>query len=222
MSNNYLIIMPEITKGMKSLGSKSLLKINSKINILDQQIKLIKAINRRNKIYLSTGFQHSKIQKHIEQYTNVYTIYEKKFEDYNETKHLLNFMREFDEIKDVFIINNGILFKNNCFTKIKNSDSKIYILDKPKENFTIGCSSEESKYLFYELPNRWSECIFLTRNVLEEIDKLNKIKPLHNHFLFEVVNMIFEKYHIKQEIIPNKDIIKINSLLDLKKAKRFL
>ena len=57
MSSNYLILMPEITKGMKSVGSKALLRLNSTLTVLEYQIKSIKSLNRRNKIFLSTGFQ---------------------------------------------------------------------------------------------------------------------------------------------------------------------
>ena len=60
MSNDYLIIIPEITKGMKSIGSKALLPLNTKNTILDYQIKSIKLMNRQSKIYLSTGFQNNK------------------------------------------------------------------------------------------------------------------------------------------------------------------
>lgn len=222
MSNKYLIIIPEITKGMKSLGPKSLLKINSQTTILDQQIRFIKSINRRNKIYLSTGFQHSKIQKKIERYTNVNTIYEKDFDKYNETKHLLNFIERADCFDDVFVINSGIILRNNCLKKNKNNNSKIYVLDKPKDNFYVGCGIEESKYLFYELPEKWSECLFLSKEVLTAISEINKVKPLHNHFLFEIINMVSDYFHIDKEIISNRDILKITNTTDLKKAKRFI
>ena len=68
MSSNYLILMPEITKGMKSVGSKALLRLNSTLTVLEYQIKSIKSLNRRNKIFLSTGFQNNKILKAIDGY----------------------------------------------------------------------------------------------------------------------------------------------------------
>ena len=117
--------MPEITKGMKSIGSKALLKLNSKLTILEYQIKSIKSINRRNKIFLATGFQNNKIVKLIQNYKNVYIIYEKNYLKYNETKHLINYMKHLNSFEDVFIINNGVLFRNDCFKSIKKIMIKI-------------------------------------------------------------------------------------------------
>ena len=93
MSNDYLIIMPEITKGMKSIGSKALLPINTKNTILDYQIKSIKLINRQNKIYLSTGFQNNKVKKVADRYKNITSIYEPDYENCNEAKHVINYIK---------------------------------------------------------------------------------------------------------------------------------
>ena len=151
MSNNYLIIIPEITKGMKSIGSKALLKLNNKYTILEHQILSIKKLNSKNKIFLATGFQHNKIQKIVQKYKNVFTIFEKNYTEYSETKHILNFIKYVGSYEDVFVLNNGILFKNECFKNIKKNHSKIFLLDKHKDHFDIGCNStSDSTFLFYD------------------------------------------------------------------------
>jgi choline kinase len=222
MSNKYLIIIPEITKGMKSIGSKALLKINATTTILDHQIKLIKSINRRNKIYLSTGFQHNKILKVAKKYTNVHTIYDENYEKYNDGKHIINFIEYIDSPDDVFIINNGLLFKKDCFEKPKPGISKIYLLDRIKDNFTIGCETKESKYLFYELANRWSECSFISANILIQIKNRNAEQCINNYFMFEILNFISDNNHIEYDTISYKKIMKVNGVSDLNKAKRFI
>lgn len=75
--------MPEITKGMKSIGPKSLIKINAQYTVLDTQIRVIKSINRRNRIFICTGFQHNRVLKSIEGYHNVTTINDKNYNEYN-------------------------------------------------------------------------------------------------------------------------------------------
>ena len=222
MSNNYLILMPEITKGMKSIGSKALLKLNSKLTILEYQIKSIKSINRRNKIFLATGFQNNKIVKLIQNYKNVYIIYEKNYLKYNDTKHLINYMKHLNSFEDVFIINNGILFRNDCFKSIKKNESKIFLLDNSKDNFNIGCSNHDYVYLFYDLPKKWSECVFLKKEALQEIFQLNTNKNIGHYFLFETLNCISETVNINPINTSHRNIMKLNSLSDLPKAKRFI
>ena len=223
MSNNYLIFIPDITKGMKSIGPKCLLELRSNMTILEYQIKSIKAINRRNKIFLATGFQHNKILKNIDGYKNVTAIYEKNFSEFNETKHLLNYIEYINkDFDDIFLINNGIIFRNDCFKGIKKNESKIFFLDKHKDNFNIGCSNLDCKYLFYDLPQKWSECAFLKKEDVEAIYKLSKQGNIQNYFLFEILNIIYDSNNITSTIISHRDIMKINSMVDLPKAKRFI
>lgn len=223
MSHNFLIIMPEITKGMKSIGSKALLKINNKQTILEYQIRSIKRLNNKNKIFLATGFQHSKIQKIANGYKNVFAIFEPDYTKYNETKHIINFTEYVDHYDDLFIINSGILFRNNCFKGVKKNTSKIFLLDKCKDNFIIGCNNpNNTNYLFYDLPNRWSECIFMTKDIIQQIVTVNKQQKIHNHFLFETINQISEIQQIQPVIISHRDIMKVSTTSDLIKAKRFV
>ena len=214
--------MPEITKGMKSVGSKALLRLNSTLTVLEYQIKSIKSLNRRNKIFLSTGFQNNKILKAIDGYKNVSVIYEKDYIKYNDSRHLINYINYNKNFEDVFIINNGVLFRNDCFKSIKKNESKIFLLDKPKDHFNIGCSTDECVYLFYDLPKKWTECIFLKKEALQTIYELNKNKSIEHYFLFETINHVKETLDIKPINISYRNIMKINSISDLPKAKRFI
>ena len=66
---NALIIVPEITKGMKSIGSKSLLEIKKKISVLEYQINQLLAIDPNIKITISIGFESEKIIHIIDKYS---------------------------------------------------------------------------------------------------------------------------------------------------------
>lgn len=221
--NDYLIVIPEITKGMKSLGSKALLKLNQKNTILDYQIKGIKSINRQNKIYLATGFQHHKVKQISEKYKNVNVIFEPEYEQYNEAKHIINFIKyKADQLNHLFVIKNGIMFKNKCFGSLKNkAQSKIYFLDRAKDNFSIGCHSLDSKYLFYDLNYRWSECIFLSKSDLETVRDMNKNNSISQYFIFEIINRLLDITDIQANIVSYKNIMKVNNTTDMTKAKRF-
>lgn len=224
MSNDYLIIIPEITKGMKSIGSKALLPLNTKNTILDYQIKSIKLMNRQSKIYLSTGFQNNKVKKVSDKYKNINSIYEANYENCNESKHIINYIKKnIDNLNNLFIIKNGVLFKNRCFgSNRKKNKSKIFFLDKDKDNFNIGCHDENSKYLFYELQHKWCECVFLVKSDLQKIFEMNQQKPINNYFLFEIINFLQETSEMEHHTVSYRNIMKVNSANDLKKAKRFV
>ena len=84
---NAVILTPEITKGMKSVGSKSLLKIKNK-TLLEHQIDYLFSLSRKTLINIVTGFDHDKINKHInEKYEKridqIRLIYDDKYEGTN-------------------------------------------------------------------------------------------------------------------------------------------
>ena len=87
-----LIIAPEITKGMKSLGSKALLTIKNSISILDYQIQELKKIDKNIFIYIATGFESDKVEKTARKYSNTKIIENNKYETSNQTKCLSLFI----------------------------------------------------------------------------------------------------------------------------------
>ena len=80
----------------------------------------------------------------------------------------------------------------------------------------------ESKYLFYELHHKWCECIFLIKSDLYKILEMNEQKPINNYFLFEIINFLQENSEIENHIVSYRNIMKVNTTNDLKKAKRFV
>jgi choline kinase len=221
---NALILAPEITKGMKSFGSKSLLEIKKKISIIEYQISALKDIDKNISITTAIGFESEKILPILDKHGVKHT-YNPEYKNTNQSYSLKIFLEDNPSIDNLLIINNGILFKKKTITKnMLSGVSKIFVLDKMKENFSLGCSQQEKiEYIFYDLPELWCECVYLN---LEAINTI-KYAILHNQvnqmYLFELINkainleQTFEKEHINK-----KNIMKINTYKDINKAKLFI
>jgi len=102
--------------------------------------------------------------------------------------------------------------------------SKIFVIDKPKYNFTIGCSnSQYAEYLFYDLPIVWSECFFLNKEALDMIKIISAKENIEQLYLFELVNKLIDNKIISEkEYISKKNIMKILNNKDISKAKQFI
>jgi len=223
--DNVILLIPEITKGMKSIGSKSLLPINKNETIIDYQIKYIKKFYKHAHIYVLTGFENEKIEKKVNQYANTTSLYNQKYEDTNHVESLLKYILEYGP-KNCLIINNGVLLKEKL--EIKENKSTIFTLSKNKDGFFVGANFEHDSqqnisYLFYGLSNQWIECVFLNTSAIDRIISFASKQKLSNLFLFELLNLILESgIEIQNSVISNKkNILKINTYDDIKKTKGF-
>lgn len=223
---NVVIVIPEITKGMKSIGSKSLLKKHG-VSILEYQINQIKKINKNTVITILTGFDHDRILKTIEsKYSNVAVVFNKDYYETNQMKSLEIYFKEAkQDINNLLIINNGILFnKLNPFPSTGDS-STIYLLDKPKNNFNIGCNSNSKHidYLFYDLPKVWAECVYLNHDAINSMRSLMARTETKHLFIFEMINcLIKENIVFNRQYISARNIIKITGVQDLPKINNFI
>ena len=100
----------------------------------------------------------------------------------------------------------------------------IFILNKIKQNFNLGCShGDHLEYLFFDLPETWSECVYLdaqTVCLLRDVITNNNISQM---YLFEIINeLISHNVIFHKHIIDKKNIIKINNQKDITKAKKFI
>lgn len=219
--SNVVLLLPEITKGMKSVGSKALLNINKSLTIIDYQILYIKKYYKNIPIKIITGFDHEKINKQIQKYSNTETYYNPYYDDYNQTQSIINYIKKYSP-KNFLLINNGVLLKEKLLIDI--TKSSIFILPKKREGFTIGSHTKQNiKYLFYDLEYQWSECVFFDELAIETINRLSNTKKLDNLFLFELINILLEN-NTSLETIPltnPKNIFKVNVIEDAKKAKGF-
>lgn len=224
-----LIINSEIMKFNRSFGSKSMLDINGSYKIIDQQIKTIKKINKNIKITISAGHQFENIRNYVTKYKNV-TTNNNIYKSINEGYSLKFFFEQqkICDIKKLFIINGSILLKNNNI-KIslnKKQKSTIYLLKGDKVNFDLGCGTDiNPSYIFYGLDYKWAECILLDEQDIQIMKNILDSKfSVNNMFTFEIINTLFEmkKIPIHTEYINKNNILKIQDISDLKRAKYFV
>lgn len=216
---NTIILAAEVTKGMKSVGSKALLELN-KQSILDHQIHYLNRYYHGNTICVATGFEHDKIKKRTNKYHNVDCCFNQHYESTNHGKSLDLYLQNHDP-KNLLLITNGVLIYNKLIIP---DYSVIYGLKKTKPGFNIGFNKANDKvyYVFYDLPNIWSECVFLDHNAIQSLKNLTINRNISQLFLFEILNLLIdENIHISYSILPQKDIIKINNHKDLYKLKNY-
>lgn len=223
---NTLILIPEITKGMKSVGSKSLLEIKKNLSVLDYQIQSIRNIDKNIKIIVCTGFESEKVVSELtKNYKNIHFIYNSSYEITNQAQSIKICLEEYNKINNWFIISNGILLKEKCITKnMLSNDSKIFLLNKEKENFSLGCSRESDlEYIFYGLPELWSECVYLNTPATILLRNLLANSKVDQMYLFEIINEIMSRQILfTKQYIDKKLIMKISTLKDVAKAKSFI
>lgn len=215
-----IILVPEITKGMKSIGSKALLQGPGDKCILQYQVSYLKKYYPEINIFIATGFEHEKIKKKFSDQKNISFIYN---EDYANTNHgqSIKLYLKIDSPKNLIIITNGVLLKK--ILPITNQSS-VYSIKKQKSGFSIGFNEtiDNIDYLFYDLPIPWIECAYLNEDaisILKTICSKNNIKQL---FLFEIINLLLDKnIDIKNILINNKDVMKITNNKDTSKIKNF-
>lgn len=217
---HVLIIATEVTKGMKSIGSKSLLKLKNSFLVIEHQIKELQNYYPDTSITVATGFEADKMSKALVDY-KVNFLYNDTYQITNQAKSIVDFINIYNPDK-LLIISSGILFKQRfCLTS---KDSSIFLLDKPKADFTIGCGDlAEYVYLFYDLPNKWTECALINKQDIETIKNVSTTKNLDQMYLFEIINLLIDSGSaIKKISIPKKYIMKISNIKDLSKARSFV
>ena len=224
---NALIITPEITKGMKSIGSKSLLLLKNTQLVIDYQIEQIYKICKNTDISIVIGFDSERIIDHIKsKHKNIRIIENKRYDKSNQSEDLFLYLSKMRNrrLKNLIIICSGILIREDTINlKNLSGKSKIFLLDKAKNNFNIGCAdTEDTEYLFYDLSQPWSEILYFNEETIERAALILKENASHL-FLFEIINKIIASgIIIKKHHISKNNVMKIMGTKDLTKAKIFI
>jgi hypothetical protein len=222
--NNAIILVSDITKGMKSVGSKALLNISNNISILEYQIQYLKKYYYPINIYLSTGFDHEKILKATHKYKNIYYSYSSHYEKENQVGSLMRCFHEYNIKNNTIVFTNGFIpmekitiNKNECSIEVTQKITKL--------PFEIGANIEDNPtHLFYGLPNKWTEYVHLNIKAIQYIsNKLNtNPKKYSTMFLFELINLLIDNdIPIHSKNIYKNLPIKINTIKDLNIAQKY-
>lgn len=218
-----LIIAAEVTKGMKSIGSKSLLKIKNSLMVIEYQIEELRKAYKNINITVAVGFEADRMIKVLEK-ESVSFLYNSEYETTNQAKSVIDFLNK-KIPNNLLLISSGILFKNFPLMQKSNSGfSEIFVLDKPKADFTIGCHHDTSlSYLFYDLPQKWCECVMLNNKDTVLLKKITENTNIDQLYLFEIINLLSDngcKFQ-KTSILKN-NIMKISNSKDLARARSFI
>lgn len=219
---DILLISPEITKGMKSIGSKCLLPLRKNLTVIEYQISQLQKI-KPSKITINIGFDAEKIKKTLNRYKTINYLVNKNYQDTNQSDNLISYIKK-NSPKSLLIINNGILIKNNIISKkYLSGECKIFLLNKFKNNFEIGCSeTKKTEYLFYDMPEPWSEIFYLNEEAISLLAKYDS-EIFSQMYLFETINFLLQKnVNFKKVYINKTHISKIQNLKDLQSAKNFI
>lgn len=219
---NAIIIASEITKGMKSVGPKSLLKLKKTLSIIEYQILELKKYYPGIRITISVGFESDKMIRILEKY-KVEVLYNKDFDSSNQVKSIVDHIEQYNT-NNLLVIHSGVLFKQKLGPINTNSSSCLYMLDKNKANFNIGCNgSSEMSYLFFDLPEKWSECVFFDRQAINGILNISKTKQTQQLYTFELINMLIEHgLNFNRHTISKNHIMKVSNIKDLSRARVFI
>lgn len=216
-----IILISEITKGMKSFGSKALLGLNNNLTILDHQIQYLKKHYNPAQIILCTGFDHNKIVEYTKKYKNIHYYFHNNYIGDNQAGCLVDCIKD-NNISDALIMTNGVILFNKI--KLSPNSSTYFIKHKndKKNNFEIGTSNiDNDGYLFYDLDNKWIELVYLNTQDLSHIkNNISLYSKTSKLFLFELINQFRLTYSINFVVIDNIQALKINSVKDMTYAKK--
>lgn len=218
---NILLITPEITKGMKSIGHKCLLSLRKNLTIIEYQVSQLQKI-KDSKLTINIGFNAKEIQDSLKKHKNIDYFINHSYEDTNQSNNLISYIKE-HKPSSLLIINSGIIIKNNIISKtFLKGCCKAFFLNKPKTNFNIGCLEQDKlEYLFYDMPQVWAEIFYLNEQAIDFLYKSDS-SLFDQMYLFETINFLLQ-YNIQfEKVILNKsNIIKIQNIKDLKSVKTF-
>lgn len=220
---DILIITPEITKGMKSIGSKCLLPLRKNLSVIEYQISQAQKITKQSSITINIGFDSEKIISKLYRYRSIKYLVNHKYDNTNQGNNLLLYIHK-HKPTNLLILSSGLLLRENTIQKNHlQNECKIFMLNKPKTNFSIGSSSSKKlEYLFFDMEEPWSEIVYLNEEAIRLLLS-NDQKIFDQMYLFEIINFLLSKNVTFTKVYLNKShIMKINNSKDLNKAKIFI
>jgi hypothetical protein len=221
---DILLISPEITKGMKSIGPRCLLPLRKNLTVIEYQISQLQKI-KPSRITLNIGFESEKILNTLHRYKTLNYLINDKYTITNQANNLISYIKQ-NKPSKLLVYSSGLLIKNNIILKHElfyNDSCKLFILNKSKHNFDIGCSNMKNPdYLFYDMPEPWAEICYLNKQAIEVLADCNE-SSLGQMYLFEAINLLLQQNILFDKIYVNKtNIMKIQNMKDLPTAKLFI
>lgn len=192
---NIVVLCSEITRGMKSYGPKATILLGKKKEpLIIKQIKTALKLYPDCKIHIVIGFGSQKIQKIICDYNldnRVNFIIHDDYENHNNGGAFLKSIQHCYD--DTLFINNGVILNE----AIDNKECCLPVINgKNIDDFSIGSIIDNGcvQHLFYDLDNRWSETVFISKRYIDNIKSivLSQQEKFSKMFLFEILNHLID------------------------------
>lgn len=185
---------------MSTYGPKPLIKLEQNETILSRQIAMIGDMFPSCEIILVAGYQGDKVMdyalKHVVKVENT---------DYKTT----NIVRSIGlglraaTTDNVVIIHGDLVFNKECLKAPYDLDS-FAIISQSLKTDEVGCTIEKGiiEHIFYDLPQHWSQIVYLTGRELNMFRKLVWNKDNSHMYHFEILNELIDKGGKLKAIAP--------------------
>lgn len=217
----YAIIGCYVDKGMKSKGSKALIKLNHK-SLLDYQIDNIIKGHKNNSPYeilFITNFELNKINKNFNQKIRVINCLP-------DTNPLVQLCNE-SKYKNIFFIDYGCIYSYTIINNLSFDSS--YILTTNNNKHTkldtgVVCDDNIVQHIFFDLPNKKFTNMFFLDNLCVNYIIDNKHRYYHNLMYFEIINNLIDSGKIiRHKSISNPNLfIYFNNMRQVHGINKFI
>jgi len=220
--SKYSIIIPAAGLGnrAKSLGVKSLIKLEHKTTIIDRQLQLIRQHFHDCEIILVTGFQAKKVMDRTP--NDIIKVENERYDETGVVRSIGMGLRA-ATTDNVIIIYGDVVFD----AKILNQEfleSTLITCSSMSEN-EVGLTADKyAEYMCYGLEDKWAQIVYLTGKELHLFQQMTWDENYHNLFGFEIINDIIKnngQFHVvhssgyANDVDCRKDLIKIKRDLKL-------
>jgi len=231
MDNISVLILSTLPDtGIKSLGTKSLIKIHSKYFIdyqLDSIQKALKHIN--HEIIIASSFDYHKTYKILNNYKKYnINIIRQNFDNINYGGAFLDALSKTSH-DNVLCINYGCWFNKDAIKNII-ADSRTntigVIKQKKLEHLPVSCLIKENtiENLFFDISDyHYGEMFFINSETKKLLLDTIPVQPNINRFSFEILNMLIESgVKFQPAMLNNKNFIFLTSNKHFNKFRKLL
>lgn len=223
---DYEIIIPAAGLGhrMKYYGPKSLTLITPDIFLLQHQLNMIKKHMRRNpRIILVVGYQAKKIMDIIP--NDIVVVENENYETTNVVRSIGMGLRA-SITNNVVVIYGDLVFNKYALNLNIGEQSQILIdTNNTMTDNEVGCliQDNELQQLWYDLPNKWAQILYLTGHELELAKQICWSPQYFKMFGFEMINKILSNNGEFKLCKPYKlKINDIDCIKDIESVKNIL
>lgn len=204
----------------KSLGAKSLIKVDDS-NLVNNQIKVIrKVFPDIRDIILVLGFDIEKIYKTIPE--GVKVVENENFNQTNAARSLFMGAKACTT-NNLVVLHGDILFNEKYLEKFRGESALLFDKTGKISNDKVGGipSGGLVSNLDFGLENKWAQICLFSRNELDILRKIMFSREKYNLCVFEVINMIINqggnfKWLDMDESAYFKEFNSVNEILEFK------